>query len=370
MIEFDSLSSQDLARGAMLLGTGGGGDPYIGELFLRRQLQRGRQPRLVPLDEIADEAFVVSVAGIGAPTVLVEQLLSESALERILEEAESLYERRIDALVCAEVGGANAMLPLAAGALGGRPVVDADGIGRAFPHIEMTTFGIHGCSASPALFCDDLGNLARLSAADNPTLERMARSLAATLGGSLYGALYPMTGAQLKCFAVPGSLSLALRIGRFIRESRTASADPVTALVGFLDALEPGRPARELFDGKIVDVRHETRDGFHWGQVLIEDRAGVAETVQVDIQNEFLRARQGGRTLALVPDLLCLLDSESAEPLAAEHLRYGMHVRLLAYAASPRLLGEAALAVVGPRRFGLGEDWAPFAGADAWEAGT
>ena len=178
---FDTISSQDLARGAVLLGTGGGGDPHVGELFLRRQLQRGLQPRLLPLAELADEAFVVRVAGIGAPTVLVEHLLSETALKHLLRQAEALYGRPIDALVCAEVGGANAMLPLAAAALSGLPLVDADGIGRAFPHIDMTTFGIHGCNASPALFSDDLGNLAHLSAADNPSLERMVRALAVEL---------------------------------------------------------------------------------------------------------------------------------------------------------------------------------------------
>ena len=38
---------QDMARGAVLLGTGGGGDPYIGELFLLAQLKRGRMAHVV-----------------------------------------------------------------------------------------------------------------------------------------------------------------------------------------------------------------------------------------------------------------------------------------------------------------------------------
>jgi len=32
---------EDLARGAAVLGTGGGGDPYIGSLMLRQALQDG-----------------------------------------------------------------------------------------------------------------------------------------------------------------------------------------------------------------------------------------------------------------------------------------------------------------------------------------
>jgi DUF917 family protein len=30
---------RDMARGAVLLGTGGGGDPYIGELFVNAQIK-------------------------------------------------------------------------------------------------------------------------------------------------------------------------------------------------------------------------------------------------------------------------------------------------------------------------------------------
>ena len=46
---------QDMARGAVLLGTGGGGDPYIGELFLLAQLKRGRMAHVVDAGEVADD---------------------------------------------------------------------------------------------------------------------------------------------------------------------------------------------------------------------------------------------------------------------------------------------------------------------------
>ncbi len=133
---------QDMARGAVLLGTGGGGDPYIGELFVREQIKRGRFPTLISTDEVADDAFVLSIAGIGAPTVLVEHLVSEKTLLKLLAHAEAFYGRRVDALISAEVGGANSVFPLALSAISGIPVLDADGIGRAVPQLEMTMFSI------------------------------------------------------------------------------------------------------------------------------------------------------------------------------------------------------------------------------------
>ena len=40
------------------------------------------------------------------------------------------------ALVCAEVGGLNSIQPLITGARLGLPVLDCDGMGRAFPELQ------------------------------------------------------------------------------------------------------------------------------------------------------------------------------------------------------------------------------------------
>ena len=45
--------------------------------------------------------------------------------------------RRITALLCAEAGGVNSFEPLLVGARLGLPVLDADGMGRAFPELQV-----------------------------------------------------------------------------------------------------------------------------------------------------------------------------------------------------------------------------------------
>jgi hypothetical protein len=42
----------------------------------------------------------------------------------------------------------------------------------------------------------------------------------------------------------------------------------------FLDVPAEAAHARQLCNGRIVDVRHETRDGWHWGQALISSGRG------------------------------------------------------------------------------------------------
>ena len=58
-----------IAAGAGILGTGGGGNPYYGQLHVLQLLRGGAEVRVVDPDELPDDALCVSVGGMGAPTI-------------------------------------------------------------------------------------------------------------------------------------------------------------------------------------------------------------------------------------------------------------------------------------------------------------
>jgi len=62
-----------LSIGAALLGTGGGGNPYIGMLRTRELFRKGAAVRVLPLDALSDDATVGTVGSIGAPVIGVEK---------------------------------------------------------------------------------------------------------------------------------------------------------------------------------------------------------------------------------------------------------------------------------------------------------
>src|SRR5690606_23487016 len=146
----------DLARGATLLGTGGGGDPYIGRMLVERVLGDGSITILDP-DEVADDLFVIPTAQMGAPTVMVEKIPAGTEPTAALRALEGHLGRSAQATMPIECGGINSMIPLIVAAETGLPVVDADGMGRAFPELSMETFAVYGVHGSPLALAGERG---------------------------------------------------------------------------------------------------------------------------------------------------------------------------------------------------------------------
>lgn len=355
-IEQDALA--DLARGAAFLGSGGGGDPYYGLLLAQAAVERFGGVELVPLYDLDDTALVVPCGWIGAPTVSIEKLPNGSEAVAGLRRLESLLGRKVDAILPIEIGGANGLAPLITAAELGIPVVDCDGMGRAFPESQMTIFNIRGVAACPSVMTSSCGSLVVIETDDNLAHERIARRLAVTFGGIAHLVEYPMTGKQARKHAIPGSISTAVSIGAAIRTARKTQRDPFAALSEALQATALYPHCVSLFDGKVIDLERETCDGFSVGKITIGGFAGDG-TMEIRFQNENLSATQDGIVRATVPDLISIMDRETADTITTERLKYGQRVKVIGTAAPAMLRDITALAMVGPTAFGLSASFVP-----------
>lgn len=70
---------------------------------------------------------------------MVEKIARGTETLAALRALEAHLGRRADATMPIEYGGMNSMIPLIVGARAGLPVIDADGMGRAFPELQMET---------------------------------------------------------------------------------------------------------------------------------------------------------------------------------------------------------------------------------------
>lgn len=350
---------KDLARGAAFLGTGGGGNPYIGRLMVERALdETGADLELMDLSDVPDDAFVIPTAMMGAPTCIVEKLPNGGELAASFKRLESLMGRQALATMPIEAGGMNSMMPLVVGLQLGIPVIDADGMGRAFPELFHETFHIYGVKGTPMVLTDEHLDQAIIETHNNFEMEWFARGVTIRMGGAAFIAEYPMDGATAKRVSVSGTIGLGLKIGRAIRLARASHSDPFQAIIDTLAETDYS-PGRVIFEGKIVEVARRTAEGFALGAVRIDPLADGKDTkaMAIEFQNENLIAQVGDEIRAVVPDLICILDSETAEPITTEELRYGQRVKVMAVRVPPIMRTPAALDVWGPRHFGFDMDY-------------
>jgi DUF917 family protein len=248
----------------------------------------------------------------------------------------------------------NSTTPFVVAAASGLPLVDGDGMGRAYPELQMVTFTLHGVSATPMVLCDDKGNSLVLNTVSNAWTERLARAATVEMGGSALLAFYAMDGATAKKAVVRGTLSLCADLGRALREARAAHEDPVQAIKAKLGA-------EEIFTGRIKDIERRTEGGFARGTARFEGVDGWrGQTLRLDFQNEFLMAERDGKVIVTTPDLITLLEAESGNPVTADSLRYGLRLVALAFEASSAWRSPEGIALVGPRYFGYDVDYTPF----------
>jgi hypothetical protein len=325
--------------------------------MVEQAIDEGGRIVLISLDEVPDDALIVPSAMMGAPTVLVEKVPAGSETVASLRALESFLGRKSYATMPIECGGINSTMPLVVGARLGLPVVDADGMGRAFPELQMETFHVYGVSGTPMAITNEYGDTTIVTAHDNRMMEWLARGITIRMGGAAYIAEYPMDGATARRVSIPGTISLGIRIGRCLREARERHSDPFEALIEMLKET-PYRYGRVIFEGKVVDVLRRTTEGFAKGHATIEAPGG-GSTLEIHFQNENLVARDDGGVRGIVPDLICVLDSETAEPITTEGIRYGQRVKVMVVSTPELMRTPAALEVFGPQAFGLDHDFRP-----------
>lgn len=349
----DIQSIDDIAVGAAVMGTGGGGDPYVGKLMAIQAVEEFGPVKLLDPEEIPDDALIVPSAMMGAPTVLVEKIPSGVEVLAAFETLKKYLGQEVYATMPIEAGGLNSMIPLALAARLRLPVVDTDGMGRAFPELQMVTFHLQGVKATPMVICDEKGNNLLLRTINNVFTERLARSATIVMGGSVMLAIYPMKGKQLKDSGIHGIVSLTEKIGRAIREAKLKRVDPVKTVLEIVGGFE-------LFKGKVSDVSRRTEGGFARGESTFE---GLDEyqgkTLKLNFQNEHLMAKTETGVLATVPDLIAVLDADTARPITTEGLRYGTRGVVIGIPCNSKWRTAEGLATVGPRYFGYDIDYIP-----------
>ena len=343
---------ESLAIGAWILGTGGGGSPYLALLNMRRLYRDGIVVQLMDPMDLADDDLVAIVSNMGAPLVGQERLTDPRTIERAVRMMEDYLGRRFRAVMSLEIGGGNSIQPFMAAAMLGLPVVDGDCMGRAFPEAQMTSFAIHDLPMYPLTLADVRDNAVIVARAQSwKWMERLSRTACVAVGSIAGTCKAPRTGKEVKECGILYTTSKAIRLGQAVQASRREHRDPVQAVIDAERGLR-------LFTGKVQDVARRATEGFLRGTATLEGLdADRGHVFRLAFQNEFAVGWLDDVVRVTTPDLICVLDTVSGDAVGTETLRYGQRVTVVALPAAPVLLTPKGLEHVGPRAFGYDLDF-------------
>ncbi|KAJ3536034.1 hypothetical protein NM208_g6890 [Fusarium decemcellulare] len=361
-----TLSQLDLdfiAEGCAILGCGGGGDVYASHLSAKKLFSTGGSVEVISPHDLPDEGFIPAVAVMGSPSTFSERLPSGEELKNsinVVLRSQSLSIADLTAVMSLEIGGSNGMRGIQAALWAGKPLIDADLMGRAYPNLWQVTPNNAGISLAPAAASDGKGNtIVQVQASSNRDVEDILRAVCVQMGQAAGISLGALTGRQVKQVAAQFSISLAWRLGRAVQLARAHKRDIV-------DRILATHPGKKVLTGKITGVTRHVRGAFTEGSATIvpfEDAGPSTKEVKITFQNENIHVFQieSQVTLASVPDLICLLDAENGRALGTQDYRYGLRVHVLVLVGSPQWTQGEGLKNGGPEAFGLDIKYSPVA---------
>ncbi len=327
---------QAAAYGGALLGGGGGGSIEEGMHLGNLAVEVGR-PHLVDLDELDDDALIVTVSAVGAPAAAdqyVEPMHYVQALLLLLEHLET----PVVGLITSENGGLSSLNGWFQSAVTGIPVVDAPCNGRAHPTGAMGSMGLDGVDgyvSQQAAVGGDPGAHRHVRLYAEGSLEsvaRLVRQAAVEAGGLVAVARNPVTVAYARENAAPGALRQAIEVGK--------------SLLGAENPLDAARSACSLLGGELVcrtvveKVALQTEGGFDTGLVELGG-------YDLTFWNEYMTLEHQGKRLATFPDLIATLSADEIRPLTSAEVKEGQEVLLIRVPKEKLCLGA------GMRRPGL-----------------
>ncbi|KAI4847535.1 DUF917-domain-containing protein, partial [Aureobasidium sp. EXF-8845] len=365
-----------ISKGCYVLGCAGGGSTAASRLQLREMIRQGHKMRVIDASSLAKDALIYWGGFMGSPAVSVERLQSLETVAAFRELMEFLHHDKVDAVMGLEIGGANGMEPLLVGSsrFFDCPVIDADFMGRAYPTYWQTTLCVHhpGELVPCVIDSGDGKTILMTKASNDEIVDRALRASCAEMGSRVGMAAKPTTTEKVRKSGVLNTMSLAWRIGRCIALSEATNTMSTVAEAIVNEAGGP-KSARILFRGKITQVERRVYKGHSHGSITItgteEDDEGtsaanrmpamkVGGTLRIPFKNESIFAEHTSDSgekeyLALVPDLIAVLDAGSGCALGVPEFKYGYYVIVVGITCSPLWSNTPeGLKIGGPGAFG------------------
>ena len=354
---------EDILCGAAILGTGGGGELTEGLNLIDDALSKGKAFKMVTLDEAPQDALVCTPYLLGAISALPDS--EERLYDRLPRSNEptilaaytrfqKYLGREFYGTISCELGGSNTAVAFYAAAMSGHYIIDADPAARAVPEITHSTYYINGLPASPIVMSNEFGEVIICeNVIDDMRAEHIVRALSKVSRNDIASIDHALEIREIRHAVIPGAISMAMETGMVWREACKSGADVAQVIAdqgkGFV-----------AFRGIVGENDWKTEGGFTIGNISI---SGVGKFdgnyYRIWLKNENLLSWLNDEVHATIPDLICLIDTDTGAPVTNPNYHKGQNVAVVILPAPKAFTVPKGLEAFGPAYVGLDQEYSP-----------
>ena len=314
--ELNHSDAVDGIWGGSVLACGGGGWVSHGELMAEIATRGPGVPTLCSLDEIQDDALVVTVTAIGAPGAAnweIQPIDYVNALKLVMERAAG----PIAGVLTAQNGASTTINGWYQSATLGVKVLDAAGDVRAHPTGKLGGMGLTDRAGYTTVQAVAGGNrklhgeLRLVAEGTIVTTSNVLRDVSVRVGGFIAAARNPVEAAWVKKHAAIGAITYALDLGRAMRKAETIGPQAV------IDAACAQTTGTILAQGPVrITTPMRTEGGFDHGSFSVDG-------LTLRYLNEYMTVDRGTKRLATYPDVITTLSPRTGRPVTISAINEG-----------------------------------------------
>ncbi|WP_231637445.1 DUF917 domain-containing protein [Paenibacillus sp. FJAT-27812] len=314
-------------RGGSVFAAGGGG-------WVDHGLEIGgaavgiAKPKLVSVDELPDDAIIVTATAIGAPAGNDWEMWGIDYIKAVKLLMDN-YDGKVVGVMTPQNGMSstiNGWLPAAALGL---VVVDATGDIRAHPTGKMGSMGLASRTDYETIQVvvggrRDTGSYLELVVKGTPAkTSNILRTAADMSGGFIASARHPIPASYVKEHAAIGGISIALELGYAMIEAEATGAEAI------METVCKKTNGRMIGRGIVLKKDVHYSGAFDIGTITMEDGGGGQLTLHV--MNEYMAVDDAeGNRLTTYPDVITTFEAATGLPISVGGVKEGMELSLLA----------------------------------------
>ena len=326
-----------LIYGSSLLSTGGGGTITAAKALTTKMK---RLPSIIPLAQLDPDDLIITVVGVGDRDVCDPVVACRLALTTF----QSLYKKRICAIIPVEIGPLSLATAIFTAGLMRLPVLDADIVGwRASPEVYLETITLADLPREPIVIANDQDQTLIIDKTSSiEASEKIMRDFAVKSGGDAYAVGYPLLVKQINRVVGNGSLSYSIQLGRALNKLKNRSLN-LTKFCQINQLIKLG-------EGKIITSTLKSKKGFIKGEYKIKDNRG--RIFKILVKNENIVLTVGIKPILTVPDSILLFDRKTCLGINNQENNLGKSVMILGKKAIPLWRSQKGLNLFNPKNLG------------------